>query len=219
MDNPKLKFLEDVSWDSSLKLSNGKTVHGLEQLPIVIKFSDDEVFLTHVTADKNDFANWIREVIGDVELADKLLPIKTKDEFLKFMDQAISEIKNYKAPKPVVQPVQPIVQPVIEAVISQVTPAVAPNVVVPVMAAIVASVPEPVMAPAPSTSLTPLAPIVSAPIIEPTAIVPTSLVTSPAITSEKTSDVIEEIFDFEEIFKALIADLDKEVLEWDAQTS
>ena len=46
MDNPKLKYLEDVPWDNSLKLSNGKIVHGLEQLPMVIKFSDDEVFIS-----------------------------------------------------------------------------------------------------------------------------------------------------------------------------
>jgi len=237
MDNPKLKFLEDVPWDNSLRLSNGKTVHGLEQLPIIIKFSDDEVFASHVTNEKNDFANWIRDVIGDVELADKLLYIKTKDDFLKFMDQAIIEIKNYKAPEPVysstIQPIiqsvsqpevqqvvqsvsqpAPVVQSIITPVIQQTVPAVVPNpapvivpVVAPVAAAVVASVSESVVISTPITSTS---------IVEPTQV---PILAPQVASSETTNDIIEEIFDFEEIFKTLIVELDQEVLAWDAQTS
>jgi len=236
MINPKLKFLEDVPWDNSLRLSNGKTVHGLEQLPMVIKFSDDEVFDSHVTADKNDFANWIRNIIGDVELADKLLTIRTKDEFLKFMEQAIIDIKNYKAPEPVVQPtpqpapqsiVQPIVHPAVQPIIipqptSQpvLQPATQPSTIVqPVVEPIVqqptpvaTSNPMPVAAPV----FVPVIASVVASVAEP-ILMPSAVPQPPSL--ETTSDIIEEIFDFEEIFKVLIAELDQEVLSWDMQTS
>ena len=93
MDDLK-KYLEDVPWDSSLKLSDGKTIHSLEQLPVVLMFCDDAVFDSHVNSQKNDFANWIRDVIGYGELADKVSTIKNKEEFLKLLEQSINEIKN-----------------------------------------------------------------------------------------------------------------------------
>jgi hypothetical protein len=328
MVNPKLKYLEDVPWDNSLKLSNGKTVHGLEQLPMILKFSDEEVFNSHVTLNKNDFANWIRDVVGYAELADKILSIKTKDEFLKFMEQAIFDIKNYSAPESasvpvpvktpepinaseiikisepvktvepvkvpepatqgaslsaspsVQQPIQPVVsvQPVfqstvppivtlvVEPVAQSVVPPIVQSVVSPVVQPVVQSIVPPIaensvqptaqptiqptIQQTPSPIVAPIAQPVS-PVIQPVniqvpvqttvqsviakpvqdsstvevvPIVPVSApvqVSTPVSTSntENTGDLIEEIFDFEEIFKVLITELDQEVLTWDVQTS
>jgi hypothetical protein len=100
MENPKLKYLNDVPWEKLLRLSNGKVVHSLEQLPLVIQFSDDEVFADHVTDQKNDFSNWIKDVIGDPELAEKIFGIRSKEEFIKVIEQSVVEIKNYVPPAP-----------------------------------------------------------------------------------------------------------------------
>ncbi|MGV8171301.1 MAG: hypothetical protein ACP5OA_01235 [Candidatus Woesearchaeota archaeon] len=99
VENPKLKYLEDVPWEKLLKLSNGKIVHSLEQLPVVIQFSDDEVFLGHTSSQGNDFSNWIRDVIGYPELADKITGIREKEEFIRCITQAIIDIKNYTPPQ------------------------------------------------------------------------------------------------------------------------
>jgi len=275
MANPKLKYLEDVPWDNSLKLSNGKTVHGLEQLPMVIKFSDDEVFANHVTDSKNDFANWIRDVIGYPELASQLLNIKTKDEFLKFMDNAINDIKHYVAPEPVPQPilqtvvqsipqsvsiVQPVVQqPIIQSTTQSVVQTIIqqnpqpviqsiPQSVVQPIQSILQSVEQPVqqvVSPLVSQQVSPPVPvsiIQSTPQVVPSSVsqsIPQSVIqpliqptVQPVQISQPVSvpetDVtikpvettpVEEIFEFEEIFKVLIGELEQEVLAWDSQTS
>ncbi|MGV8171697.1 MAG: hypothetical protein ACP5OA_03325 [Candidatus Woesearchaeota archaeon] len=185
-DNPRLKYLEDVPWDNSLKLSNGKVVHGLEQLPMVIKFSDEEVFQSHVNDQKNDFSNWIRDIIGYKELADSLLAVKTKDEFLKFMEQAIIDIKHYKAPEQppsVIVPVTPTVlqpaqqvspQPIISSTI-----VLAPVDPVPVSSVVVSS---PVMVSSPAVPVS-VAPVTSAPVIPVSPVVVSSPVQNPVPVS------------------------------------
>jgi len=40
----------------------------------------EEIFSHHVSEAKNDFANWIREVIGEIELADQLMDINSKQD-------------------------------------------------------------------------------------------------------------------------------------------
>ena len=39
-----------------------------------------EVYVHHVNDERNDFANWIKDVIKDVKLADKIMGIKQKDD-------------------------------------------------------------------------------------------------------------------------------------------
>jgi len=267
MVNPKLKYLEDVQWDNSLKLSNGKTVHDLEQLPMVIKYSDDEVFYSHVTNEKNDFANWIRDVIGDGELADRLLSIRTKEDFLKFMEQAITDIKNYKEPEPapqtivqpipvspVVQSVQqtivvPVIQPapsIVAAIPQSVVQTAVPLNVQPIIQSTTQSAPQPVIVSSPnSQTVITSQPDLHQPVISPVVysasqpvtssavlplispIVEKSAVVSPVVSSDKAvsspetvpAPAVEETFEYEEIFKVLINELEQEVLSWDTTTS
>ncbi len=40
----------------------------------------DEIFYHHVNEAKNDFANWIKDIIGEIELADQLMNINTKKD-------------------------------------------------------------------------------------------------------------------------------------------
>jgi len=264
-DNPKLKYLEDVPWDDSLRLSNGKVVHGLEQLPIVIKFSDDEVFDSHVNAEKNDFSKWVRDVIGDAELADQLMAVKTKDEFLKFMDQAIIDIKKYKAPEPPPQPVQqPVSQSIPQPVpqqVSQPVPQPTPQPVpTPEPVPVPTPVPQPTPPPVPTPVPQPTPPPVPTPVPSPTPTpspVPTPVpvpqpipqpvpqptpqpvpqpTPSPVPTPEPThvpmstppsapvdgtvAALADEVYDFEEIFKLLLEELERETFLWEnAQAS
>jgi hypothetical protein len=230
MDNPFTKYLEDVEWDNSLKLSNGKIVHGLEQLPMVIKFSDDEVFDSHVNDQKNDFADWIRDVIGYPELADKVLNIKRKDDFLTFMDKAIIDIKtnmrNYKPPAPAPVPASSLVSPPVSLQISSSAPvAASSSASVTPTASFVSA---PILTPAPVTLVSvPISipsPIPVVPVqtiaVSPT-VAPTTVSIAPAATSIPAVETVvpEETFDFEEIFKVLLTELEQEVLTWDTQTN
>ena len=54
----------------------------------------DDIFHHHVNSDKNDFSNWIKDVIGDQKLANDLLSSKSKDSALKKIRNRLNSLKN-----------------------------------------------------------------------------------------------------------------------------
>jgi len=64
-------------------LTDGKILQNMEQLSTSLKDMNETVFKYHVNEDKNDFANWVRDVFGKQELAQKMQQTKNKDLILK----------------------------------------------------------------------------------------------------------------------------------------
>lgn len=56
--------------------SDGQVLEDLNQLQMAFGTMGDEVFLHHVTKEKNDFADWIEHVLDDVECAKSLRKAK-----------------------------------------------------------------------------------------------------------------------------------------------
>lgn len=69
-------------------LKNGGKLKDLFDLAKSLEEMPEEVFNHHVNEHRNDFYNWIRDVIGDQELALKIKRSKTKKE----MQQHLGEI-------------------------------------------------------------------------------------------------------------------------------
>jgi len=61
-------------------LANGKPLKHVGELADILADIEDHVFKHHVTADKNDFANWVRDVFHDLELARKIVGVNDKQE-------------------------------------------------------------------------------------------------------------------------------------------
>lgn len=49
--------------------TDGQVLENLDQLQIAFGSMDDEVFLHHVTKEKNDFADWVEHVLDDAVCA------------------------------------------------------------------------------------------------------------------------------------------------------
>ncbi|MBU1199563.1 MAG: DUF87 domain-containing protein [Nanoarchaeota archaeon] len=79
-------FKKDVNPDKILKLVNGMLVINMASLYDEIAAMKDEDFEKHVTIDKNDFADWIRDAVGDKELAEHISFTRDKDKMLKLLD-------------------------------------------------------------------------------------------------------------------------------------
>jgi ribokinase len=62
----------------AFKLSNGVVMHSLEELAYYLDFIDDATFTHHVTQEKNDFANWTKDVFDLGDLASDLEHIGDK---------------------------------------------------------------------------------------------------------------------------------------------
>jgi hypothetical protein len=59
---------------------DGHTFRDLKELAEGLTAMSNETFYHHVTRDRNDFTNWVRDVINDVELANDLTKATCRDE-------------------------------------------------------------------------------------------------------------------------------------------
>ena len=61
--------LGDVPQDRQFWCSDGRILKNLPELRVALEQMTDETFRYHSNDAKNDFSNWVRDVIGDDELA------------------------------------------------------------------------------------------------------------------------------------------------------
>lgn len=54
---------------------------------------DDSVFEYHARSHDNDFSRWVREVVGDGALAERLERVMTRQEALSVLTERVAELK------------------------------------------------------------------------------------------------------------------------------
>lgn len=86
------RILSDVNPAKAFWLRDGRTLKNIGELSKALKDMKNEVFEHHVNKDKNDFANWIRDVQQDKELADQLCKVKSKPTVEKMIHDRISQL-------------------------------------------------------------------------------------------------------------------------------
>ena len=93
------KLLAIVKPEKSFWLNNGPIISSLRHLPKAIDEADYNAFRHHVNENKNDFARWIEEVIGDSKLACDLKRIKTRKDFLDKLKSRVNYLKGIASEK------------------------------------------------------------------------------------------------------------------------
>ncbi|MCX8147098.1 MAG: DUF5752 family protein [Candidatus Woesearchaeota archaeon] len=76
------KILSDAPPEKVFKLHMGTNIKNLRELAEALEIMADRTFEHHVTNEKNDFSNWVNDVIGDHELAEKIKKAKTREEMI-----------------------------------------------------------------------------------------------------------------------------------------
>jgi hypothetical protein len=92
-------YKKDVNPEKLLKLVNGMLVINMASLYDEIAAMKDDDFIKHVNFEKNDFADWLKDGVGDNDLAELVKYTTDKKEIL-----ALLEIR--KAKKPIPKPEQ-----------------------------------------------------------------------------------------------------------------
>jgi hypothetical protein len=80
---PKQTSLQIIPEAYHFITHEGKTLANIAQLHDYIDNIDEITFRRFVTEDKNDFYNWIKHIIKDDALADKIRHIKNKEDITK----------------------------------------------------------------------------------------------------------------------------------------
>lgn len=87
-------YLEDVPEQYAFYVNNGRKLVNLRELAKALDEMDDTTFHHHVTQDRNDFHNWVRDIVLDLELANRLLAAKTRQEAARIVKERIKEIES-----------------------------------------------------------------------------------------------------------------------------
>lgn len=74
-------------------VSDGRILRSLVDLRDGLKEMSDEVFKNHVNKEKNDFAKWIEDILGESVFAKKMRTMKTRLTALRTVE---SELKKYQ---------------------------------------------------------------------------------------------------------------------------
>ena len=75
----KSKILNDAPETQYFLFCDGHPVKNVTELAEKLERIEDEVFNHHVTEDRNDFVNWIKDVFEEIELAEEIAGLKHKD--------------------------------------------------------------------------------------------------------------------------------------------
>ena len=67
------------------QLGNGQIIKDIGELPLVLEKIDTNLFSTHVTPFKNDFAKWIYDIFNIQDLSSMLSEVKSKEEHIRIL--------------------------------------------------------------------------------------------------------------------------------------
>jgi len=86
-------FLRQIDQEKGFWVNNGAVLTTLEEFSKELKSMESEKFSYHVNTEKNDFANWINDIIGDQVLAKNISKIKTQKTLAKTVGERVSYLK------------------------------------------------------------------------------------------------------------------------------
>lgn len=93
-----MKRLKDVPSDKAFMVNQGGPIKSLYQLADAFEFMSLSSFKHHVSSTKNDFSNWVADVIDDSTLALKLKSLKTKKQMENAVRTRITELEHELLP-------------------------------------------------------------------------------------------------------------------------
>lgn len=88
------KILSNVPDEKAFYVNDGKVLRNIRDLPGALVDMAENTYSFHVNKEKNDFRNWIDEVVGDKKLARELSRTRSKDVFLRKLDRRINQLES-----------------------------------------------------------------------------------------------------------------------------
>jgi len=79
----------EVPLDKAFWVHDGPVAMNLKELRSAIEDMSDEQFEYHTARNGNDFARWIRDVLGDIDCADALSDVASRKEVLRVLSKFV----------------------------------------------------------------------------------------------------------------------------------
>jgi hypothetical protein len=94
---PKLnadKLLAKVPEQFVFWVQDGAVLHDMKELGEALKAMSEETFSFHSNDYKNDFANWVKDIIGDEKLGRDLTKARSRVEAARVVSQRAAFLQN-----------------------------------------------------------------------------------------------------------------------------
>ncbi len=94
--NPRLtkkeaqKFLARVPEQNVFWCNDGNVFRDIHELKEALAMMSDQTFCYHFNNEKKDFSNWIRDVVGDVKLAQTLESAPDREKAARIVEERCS---------------------------------------------------------------------------------------------------------------------------------
>ncbi len=85
--------LKDVMAEMKFRCNDGSELTNLEELANALRSMPEETYNHHVTEQKNDFSNWIRDCVQDAALAKQLIKVTHKDQAQEIVQERIDWLR------------------------------------------------------------------------------------------------------------------------------
>lgn len=85
----KKKLIQEVPPEHVFWVRDGSVLRNIEEMLYAIERMDDETFRHHVSLERNDFSNWLRDIHMEIELADRLQQILDRENLLEIIRTSI----------------------------------------------------------------------------------------------------------------------------------
>jgi CRISPR/Cas system type I-B associated protein Csh2 (Cas7 group RAMP superfamily) len=86
------RFLADVPEEYVFWCNDGRAFKNLRELRDGLNTMTDETFAYHVNMEKNDFSNWIRDIIKDEQLAKDISKTMSRREMANIVSRRIASL-------------------------------------------------------------------------------------------------------------------------------
>ncbi len=87
------RWLGNAPDDKPFWCQDGRVLQNLQDLAAALKEMSDETFRYHLNESKNDFSNWVRDVIGDEKLAGDLWVSTTRAQAASYVTDRVGYLK------------------------------------------------------------------------------------------------------------------------------
>ena len=87
------RFLSNAAPEQCFWVNNGPILKNLEELANALPDMSDDTFMHHANNEKNDFSNWVKDIIGDQKLANDLLSSRTRYSALAKIRNRLNSLK------------------------------------------------------------------------------------------------------------------------------
>lgn len=103
------KILSDVGPNAAFWIHNGSVIRNIHELIPALASMSDEAYQHHVNETKNDFANWVKDILNDKALSKELMTAYSRKKTMEvikkritYLEKVLDEAKEEEhSPRPV----------------------------------------------------------------------------------------------------------------------